>query len=401
MPDAAVRAARRPTRLRRRAGRRSSRRWPRADDELAPRRSVRRPARASARRPRLPRSPRRSAPRRGRALGPGRRRRLPRRRRRAAAHLRRHHRRAVHASRARPRSSTGAAVGARHAAAGRHRRPLAARRRRRAICSTCSPAAPDVRTHLVLPADTPRGVGAPHPRRLRGRPTRRASCITKLDEAESLSPLRQRAARARRCRFPISAPASACPKISSARRPNCWPRGPAANRRCWSNRVMTRVSAPRPRGDRSRSPAAKAASARPTSPINLAVALARLGHRVGILDADFGLGNVDVMLGLTPDAHLGPVLAGEQPLRRGARRRARRASASSRRAPASAAHRPSTDAARCGSRRLSTLAAASSISCSSTPPPGISDNVIDARARRSRAAGHARSSRPRSSTPTR
>src|SRR5690606_30410473 len=36
--------------------------------------------------------------------------------------------------------------------------------------------------------------------------------------------------------------------------------------------------------------------------INLAVAMARLGHRVGILDADFALGNIDVMLGLTPEA---------------------------------------------------------------------------------------------------
>jgi flagellar biosynthesis protein FlhG len=45
--------------------------------------------------------------------------------------------------------------------------------------------------------------------------------------------------------------------------------------------------------------------------INLAVALARLGHRVGVVDADFALGNVDVMLGLAPDAHLGAVLCGE------------------------------------------------------------------------------------------
>jgi flagellar biosynthesis protein FlhG len=44
--------------------------------------------------------------------------------------------------------------------------------------------------------------------------------------------------------------------------------------------------------------------------INLAVAMARLGHRVGILDADFGLGNIDVMLGLTPHEHLGAVLDG-------------------------------------------------------------------------------------------
>lgn len=44
--------------------------------------------------------------------------------------------------------------------------------------------------------------------------------------------------------------------------------------------------------------------------VNLAVALARLRHRVAILDADFGLGNVDVMLGLAPPLHLGSVLAG-------------------------------------------------------------------------------------------
>jgi flagellar biosynthesis protein FlhG len=44
--------------------------------------------------------------------------------------------------------------------------------------------------------------------------------------------------------------------------------------------------------------------------INLAVAISRLGHKVGILDADFGLGNIDVMLGLTPEEHLGAVLEG-------------------------------------------------------------------------------------------
>ncbi len=44
--------------------------------------------------------------------------------------------------------------------------------------------------------------------------------------------------------------------------------------------------------------------------VNVAVALARLGQRVGVLDADFALGNVDVMLGLTPEHHLGAVLEG-------------------------------------------------------------------------------------------
>lgn len=43
--------------------------------------------------------------------------------------------------------------------------------------------------------------------------------------------------------------------------------------------------------------------------VNLAVALARLHNRVAILDADFGLGNVDVLLGLTPTRHLGHLLS--------------------------------------------------------------------------------------------
>lgn len=46
--------------------------------------------------------------------------------------------------------------------------------------------------------------------------------------------------------------------------------------------------------------------------VNLAVALARLRNRVAILDADFGLGNVDVLLGLTPASHLGHLLTGQK-----------------------------------------------------------------------------------------
>jgi flagellar biosynthesis protein FlhG len=49
--------------------------------------------------------------------------------------------------------------------------------------------------------------------------------------------------------------------------------------------------------------------------VNLAAALARLRHRVALLDADFALGNVDVLLGLAPEAHLGHVLAGERALK--------------------------------------------------------------------------------------
>jgi flagellar biosynthesis protein FlhG len=48
--------------------------------------------------------------------------------------------------------------------------------------------------------------------------------------------------------------------------------------------------------------------------INLAAALARRGRRVGILDADFGLGNIDVMLGLAPTWHLGHYLSGDKTL---------------------------------------------------------------------------------------
>jgi flagellar biosynthesis protein FlhG len=49
--------------------------------------------------------------------------------------------------------------------------------------------------------------------------------------------------------------------------------------------------------------------------INVAIAMARLGLRVGVLDADFGLGNVDVLLGIAPVAHVGHVVAGEKHLK--------------------------------------------------------------------------------------
>jgi flagellar biosynthesis protein FlhG len=45
--------------------------------------------------------------------------------------------------------------------------------------------------------------------------------------------------------------------------------------------------------------------------VNLALGLARLGNTVAVLDADFGLGNVDVLLGLAPRLHLGHLLNGE------------------------------------------------------------------------------------------
>lgn len=48
--------------------------------------------------------------------------------------------------------------------------------------------------------------------------------------------------------------------------------------------------------------------------INVSISLARLGHRVALVDGDFGLGNVDVMLGLTPKAHVGHILTGDRTL---------------------------------------------------------------------------------------
>jgi len=48
--------------------------------------------------------------------------------------------------------------------------------------------------------------------------------------------------------------------------------------------------------------------------INLAAGLSRLDHRVALIDGDFGLGSVDVMLGLTSQAHIGHVLTGERTL---------------------------------------------------------------------------------------
>src|SRR5512132_749222 len=48
---------------------------------------------------------------------------------------------------------------------------------------------------------------------------------------------------------------------------------------------------------------------------NLAVALAHLGRRVMVLDADVGLGNLDILLGLAPPYTLADVLSGRQRLR--------------------------------------------------------------------------------------
>lgn len=47
---------------------------------------------------------------------------------------------------------------------------------------------------------------------------------------------------------------------------------------------------------------------------NLSVCLSELGKKVVVLDADFGLANLDVILGLTPRYHLGHVLFGNKSL---------------------------------------------------------------------------------------
>lgn len=47
---------------------------------------------------------------------------------------------------------------------------------------------------------------------------------------------------------------------------------------------------------------------------NLAVSLAREGSRVMVFDADLGLGNIDILLGLTPRYNVSHVLSGERTL---------------------------------------------------------------------------------------
>lgn len=47
---------------------------------------------------------------------------------------------------------------------------------------------------------------------------------------------------------------------------------------------------------------------------NLAYVMTRMGKRVLLLDADLGLGNLDVLLGLAPKYHIGHLLSGERSL---------------------------------------------------------------------------------------
>lgn len=48
--------------------------------------------------------------------------------------------------------------------------------------------------------------------------------------------------------------------------------------------------------------------------VNLAISLTRFGHRVLVMDSDFGLANLDMLLGLTPKYNLSHVLSGKKQL---------------------------------------------------------------------------------------
>lgn len=48
--------------------------------------------------------------------------------------------------------------------------------------------------------------------------------------------------------------------------------------------------------------------------VNLGVALSQMGRRVALLDADMGLANVDILLGLSPEFNLSHVLQGDKTL---------------------------------------------------------------------------------------
>ncbi len=142
--------------------------------------------------------------------------------------------------------------------------------------------------------------------------------LTKLDEAESLAPL---VGVLRELELPISylgtgqrvpedleratapGPERASARLERQRQETTW-------------QPLSELIPPRTAGPVTIAVASGKGGVGKTSVVvNLAVALARLRQRVAILDADFGLGNVDVLLGLTPSSNVGHVLVGDKKMK--------------------------------------------------------------------------------------
>ena len=142
---------------------------------------------------------------------------------------------------------------------------------------------------------------------------------------------------------------------------------------------LTAPAGPRPPATRIAVTSGKGGVGKTSLTINLAVAMARLGHRVGIARRRLrARQHRRACSGSTPDA--AP--------RRGARRRARTIDDITLDGPVRRAHhsrrqrRPRADGARraavgAARRRRATTPAATSTSCSSTPPAASRDNVLD------------------------
>ena len=194
--------------------------------------------------------------------------------------------------------------------------PVAGRRRRRARCSR-------VLGRHAGRADASGAAGqhaaAPHAAAHRSSASRDARpsrvVLTKLDEAESLAPL---VGVLREPALPISylGTGQRVPEDLERATPPAlaaWVLGDADRRRSDAHDGRVQRHGRRPPCIAVTS--GKGGVGKTNVAINLAVALARLGHRVGVLDADFGLGNVDVLLGpRRRTAHVGHLLAGEKTL---------------------------------------------------------------------------------------
>ncbi len=197
-----------------------------------------------------------------------------------------------------------------------------------------------VRTHLVLAADTSPAAA----RRIFDRYAA-AQAVARRHHQARRNRVGQAAARRRARARPARVVSGRRP--ARARGPRARDagvaRGRAARRdREGGTRVADRRCASGPPATRIAVTSGKGGVGKTSLTINLAVAMARLGHRVGVLDADFALGNIDVMLGLTPEHHLGAVLDGVEDDRRRSRSTGRPACASFPPAAACARSRRST-----------------------------------------------------------